>query len=352
MLLSTLKTYLKPYWGSVGLIVLFQLISTGASLYLPSLNARIIDEGVAKGDTATIWSLGAIMLGVSAIQILCQITAIYFGARTAMGFGRDLRAAIFDRVLSFSAREVNQFGAPSLITRTTNDVQQVQQLVMMTAFLIVQAPIMMVGGLVMALREDLGLSWLIGAAVLVMGSIIGVILLQALPLFRSMQTRIDTLNRVLREQRGYTYGVQLANTPARHGGLLAMHASFRTDVAVPAIIEASHDENGIIWPDSVAPFNASVINMKAGDAACDAACETIYAALTKAGIDTLYDDTDDRAGTKFATADLIGVPVQVIAGPRSIAAGEGIQVENAEPLGSLLGWKPYRTVIQWAVEKA
>ena len=200
MLLSTLKTYLKPYWGSVGLIVLFQLISTGASLYLPSLNARIIDEGVAKGDTATIWSLGAIMLGVSAIQILCQITAIYFGARTAMGFGRDLRAAIFDRVLSFSAREVNQFGAPSLITRTTNDVQQVQQLVMMTAFLIVQAPIMMVGGLVMALREDLGLSWLIGAAVLVMGSIIGVILLQALPLFRSMQTRIDTLNRVLREQ--------------------------------------------------------------------------------------------------------------------------------------------------------
>ena len=200
MLLSTLKTYLKPYWGSVGLIVLFQLISTDASLYLPSLKARIIDEGVAKGDTATIWSLGAIMLGVSAIQILCQITAIYFGARTAMGFGRDLRAAIFDRVLSFSAREVNQFGAPSLITRTTNDVQQVQQLVMMTAFLIVQAPIMMVGGLVMALREDLGLSWLIGAAVLVMGSIIGVILLQALPLFRSMQTRIDTLNRVLREQ--------------------------------------------------------------------------------------------------------------------------------------------------------
>ena len=200
MLLSTLKTYLKPYWGSVGLIVLFQLISTGASLYLPSLNAQIIDDGVAKGDTATIWSLGAIMLGVSAVQILCQITAIYFGAKTAMGFGRDIRAAIFDRVLSFSSREVNQFGAPSLITRTTNDVQQVQQLVMMTAFMIVQAPIMMIGGLIMALREDIGLSWLIAVAVLVMGGIIGLILLQALPLFRSMQTRIDTLNRVLREQ--------------------------------------------------------------------------------------------------------------------------------------------------------
>ena len=195
-----INRYIRPYWGLLAIVVVLQTIATIMSLYLPTLNARIIDEGVAKGDTATIWSLGAIMLGVSAVQILCQITAIYFGAKTAMGFGRDLRAAVFDRVLSFSAREVNQFGAPSLITRTTNDVQQVQQLVMMTAFLIVQAPIMMVGGLVMALREDLGLSWLIGAAVLVMGSIIGVILLQALPLFRSMQTRIDTLNRVLREQ--------------------------------------------------------------------------------------------------------------------------------------------------------
>lgn len=200
MLLSTLKTYLRPYAGNAALIVLFQLISTAAALYLPTLNARIIDEGVAKGDTGTIWSLGAIMLGVSLVQILCQVTAIYFGAKTAMAFGRDLRAAVFDRVLSFSAREVNQFGAPSLITRTTNDVQQVQTLVMMTAFLIVQAPIMMIGGLFMALREDVGLSWLIGAAVLVMGSIIGVILMQAMPLFRQMQGRIDTLNRVLREQ--------------------------------------------------------------------------------------------------------------------------------------------------------
>ena len=200
MLLSTLKTYLRPYGGNVGLIVLFQLVSTAAALYLPTLNARIIDEGVAKGDTATIWTLGGIMLGVSLVQILCQVTAIYFGAKTAMGFGRDLRAAVFDRVLSFSAREVNQFGAPSLITRTTNDVQQVQTLVMMTAFMIVQAPIMMVGGLFMALRENVGLSWLIAVAVIVMGGIIGVILMQAMPLFRQMQGRIDTLNRVLREQ--------------------------------------------------------------------------------------------------------------------------------------------------------
>ena len=200
MLLRTLREYLKPYWGHITLVILLQLAATAASLHLPTLNARIIDEGVAKGDTATIWHLGAIMLGVSLVQISGQVSAIYFGARTAMGFGRDLRAAIFGRVLSFSTREVNNFGAPSLITRTTNDVQQVQTLVMMTAFMIVQAPIMMVGGIFMALREDVGLSWLIAVAVVVMGTIITAILLQALPLFRQMQSRIDTLNRVLREQ--------------------------------------------------------------------------------------------------------------------------------------------------------
>ncbi|HHU38967.1 MAG TPA: ABC transporter ATP-binding protein [Propionibacterium sp.] len=200
MLLSTLRTYLKPYVRNIVLIVLFQLLATAASLYLPTLNARIIDDGVAQGDTATIWSLGLLMLGVTLVQIVGQASAIYFGARTAMGFGRDLRAAVFHKALSFSTREVNHFGAPSLITRTTNDVQQVQTLVMMTAFMIVQAPIMMVGGVFMALREDVGLSWLIAVAVVVMGTIITVILLQALPLFRQMQGRIDTLNRVLREQ--------------------------------------------------------------------------------------------------------------------------------------------------------
>ena len=200
MLLATLRTYLKPYARNIALVILFQLLATAAALYLPTLNARIIDEGVAQGDTAKIWNLGLIMLGVTAVQIVGQMSAIYFGARTAMGFGRDLRAAIFHKALSFSTREVNHFGAPSLITRTTNDVQQVQTLVMMTAFMIVQAPIMMVGGIFMALREDIGLSWLIAVAVIVMGTIIVAILLQALPLFRQMQVRIDTLNRVLREQ--------------------------------------------------------------------------------------------------------------------------------------------------------
>ncbi len=199
-LTRTLRTYLKPYVGWLVAIVALQLVASAASLFLPTLNARIIDEGVAVGDIGAIWRLGAVMLGVTVVQIAGQAGAIYFGARTAMAFGRDLRAAIFDNVLAFSTRELNQFGAPSLITRTTNDVQQVQQLVMMTAFMIVSAPIMMVGGLFMALREDIGLSWLVAVAVVGMGSIITVILLQALPLFRQMQVRIDTLNRVLREQ--------------------------------------------------------------------------------------------------------------------------------------------------------
>lgn len=200
MLLSLLRTYLKPYAGAIALVVLFQLVATAAALFLPTLNARIIDEGVAVGDIGAIWNFGALMLVVTLGQIVGQGAAVYFGARTAMGVGRDLRADIFARVLSFSGREVNTFGAPSLITRTTNDVQQIQQLVMMTAFMIVQAPIMMVGGLFMALREDLGLSWLIAVAVGALGIVIVVILMQALPLFRMMQTRIDTLNRVLREQ--------------------------------------------------------------------------------------------------------------------------------------------------------
>lgn len=200
MLLTLLATHLKRYRTGIAAIVLLQFGATVAALYLPTLNARIIDDGVARGDIPAIWSLGALMLVVTVSQIACQAGAIYFGARTAMGFGRDVRAAVFARVLSFSTREVNTFGAPSLITRTTNDVQQVQQLVMMTAFMIVQAPIMMIGGLIMALREDIGLSWLIAVAVAVLGFIIGVILVQALPLFRAMQTRIDALNRVLREQ--------------------------------------------------------------------------------------------------------------------------------------------------------
>ena len=195
-----LVTYLRPYtWLLVGVIVL-QLTQSIASLFLPTLNARIIDEGVATGNTAVIWQLGAVMLAVSLAQVCAQIGATWFGARTSMSFGRDLRNAIFSRALTFSAREVNKFGAPSLITRNTNDVQQVQQLVLMTAVMLVSAPLTAVGGVFMALREDVGLSWIILVAVILLGILIGYLVVHMTPLFRVMQQRVDALNRVLREQ--------------------------------------------------------------------------------------------------------------------------------------------------------
>ena len=200
MLLRLLRRFLAPYKTAIGIVIALQLVGTIASLFLPSLNADIIDQGVVTGDTDFIIRVGVVMLGVSLLQVACSVVAIYFGARTAMAFGRDLRSAIFRRVASFSGREVASFGAPSLITRNTNDVQQVQMLVLMTFTMMVSAPIMMVGGIVMALREDVGLSWLVVVAVPVLGASIGFIVSRMIPGFRLMQTRIDTVNRVLREQ--------------------------------------------------------------------------------------------------------------------------------------------------------
>ncbi|HEY9291683.1 MAG TPA: ABC transporter permease, partial [Microlunatus sp.] len=200
MLISLLRRYLAPYKVFLGLVVLFQLIGTLANLYLPSLNAKIIDDGVAKADIDYIWRTGGVMLVISLLQVLCTITAVYFGARTAMAYGRDVRSAIFDRVLTFSAREVNHFGAPSLITRNTNDVQQVQMLVLMSCTMLVAAPITMVGGVIMALRENAGLAWLIVVAVPVLAISVGAVVIRLGPLFRKMQERIDNVNRVLREQ--------------------------------------------------------------------------------------------------------------------------------------------------------
>ncbi len=200
MLIRLLARYLRPYRRVLAWVVALQLVGTMAALYLPSLNASIIDDGVTRGDTAVIWRTGGVMLAVSLLQIVCAIAATYLGARTAMGFGRDVRAALFDRVLDFSARELNGFGAPSLITRNTNDVQQVQMLVLLSTTMFVAAPITMVGGIVMALREDVGLSWLVVVAVPLLALSIWLVVRKMGPLFRVMQTRIDTLNRVLREQ--------------------------------------------------------------------------------------------------------------------------------------------------------
>ncbi|MDR1449348.1 MAG: ABC transporter ATP-binding protein/permease [Propionibacteriaceae bacterium] len=191
--------YLKPYWGRAVAVVLFQFAATIASLYLPRLNGDIIDNGVARGDARYIWVHGGLMLAVSAAQVVGQVCAVYFGAKMAMAVGRDIRQGIFDQVLSFSARELNRFGAPSLITRTTNDVQQVQMLVLMTCILILGAPITMVGGVIMAIRTDLWLSWLIAAAVGALAVVAAVVLVMMSPLFSSMQKRIDQVNRVLRE---------------------------------------------------------------------------------------------------------------------------------------------------------
>ncbi|OON80900.1 ABC transporter ATP-binding protein [Streptomyces tsukubensis] len=200
MLIRLLRSYLSPYKRPIALLVLLQLIQTSAALYLPTLNADIIDKGVVKGDTGYILALGAVMLGVTLVQMVGNIGAVYLGARTASALGRDVRAAVFDRVQSFSAREMGQFGAPTLITRTTNDVQQVQMLVVMTFTLMVSAPIMCVGGIVMALGQDIPLSGILLAVVPVLAVSVSLIVRRMRPLFRSMQKRLDTVNRVLREQ--------------------------------------------------------------------------------------------------------------------------------------------------------
>jgi ATP-binding cassette, subfamily B, multidrug efflux pump len=200
MLAKLLIRYLRPYgWLLVGVLV-FQFVSALASLYLPSLNADIIDDGVSKGDTAYIWSTGAFMLAISLGQITAAIIATYFAAKAAMKLGRDIRNDVFDKVSAFSEREVSQFGPGSLITRNTNDVQQVQMLAMTGATMLVSAPLLAIGGIVMALRQDVGLSWLIWASVLTILVMAGLVILRMVPLFRSYQKRLDAVNRILREQ--------------------------------------------------------------------------------------------------------------------------------------------------------
>jgi ATP-binding cassette, subfamily B, multidrug efflux pump len=200
VLVRLLRERLRVYRPQLALVVLLQFIGTMAALYLPSLNADIIDNGVATGNTGYITRTGVVMLVVSFVQILCSSGAVYVGARTAMGFGRDVRAGIFHRVGAFSSREVSQLGASSLITRNTNDVQQVQMLVLMSCTMMVSAPIMMVGGVLMAMREDLGLSWLLVVCVPLLFCSVGFIISRMVPGFRLMQTRIDGVNRILREQ--------------------------------------------------------------------------------------------------------------------------------------------------------
>jgi ATP-binding cassette subfamily B multidrug efflux pump len=232
MLWKLLVEYLRPHRQLLIAVVVFQLAQSIASLYLPTLNADIIDEGVAKGDTGVILSLGGLMLAITLLQIACAVIAVYFGAKAAMGVGRDLRGAIFSRVGEFSEQEVTRFGAPSLITRSTNDVQQVQQLVLMAATMMVAAPMLAIGGVIMAVRQDVQLSWLIAVAVPVLLIGVGLIIVRMVPLFRKMQKRIDTVNRVLREQ---LTGIRVVRAFVRQDIETARFAQANEDVTDTAL---------------------------------------------------------------------------------------------------------------------
>ncbi|MGM9471317.1 ABC transporter ATP-binding protein [Pseudarthrobacter sp. YS3] len=232
MLWKLLVEYLRPHRQLLIAVVVFQLAQSIASLYLPTLNADIIDEGVAKGDTGVILNLGGLMLAITLLQIICAVIAVYFAAKAAMGTGRDLRGAIFSRVGGFSEQEVTRFGAPSLITRSTNDVQQVQQLVLMGATMMVSAPMLAIGGVIMAVRQDVQLSWLIAVAVPVLLIAVGLIIVRMVPLFRKMQKRIDTVNRVLREQ---LTGIRVVRAFVREDIETARFAQANDDVTDTAL---------------------------------------------------------------------------------------------------------------------
>ncbi|XBH20925.1 ABC transporter ATP-binding protein [Jonesiaceae bacterium BS-20] len=200
MLLKLVAKHSKPYKAWIAAVLILQLATTIATLYLPSLNAKIIDVGVRNGDVDYIWRTGGIMLAVAFVQVITAVAAVKFGAQTAMAIGRDMRRDVFKKVTSFSAQDVNQFGAATLITRATNDVQQIQMLVLMALNFMISAPIMSIGGIIMAQREDPGLSWLVWVSVPFLLIVVGILVIFLMPLFRQMQERIDGINGVLREQ--------------------------------------------------------------------------------------------------------------------------------------------------------
>jgi ATP-binding cassette subfamily B multidrug efflux pump len=254
MLVRLLFQFLRPYARHLAAVVVLQLAGTTASLYLPNLYARIVDRGIAAGDTGYILKIGGIMLAFSAVQVACAITAVYFGALAAMAYGRDLRGAIFHRVGKFSAHEVGTFGAPSLITRTTNDVQQVQLLVLMGCTMLVAAPIMCIGGVVMALREDLTLSRLLLVAVPVLAGSIGVIVWRMVPQFRMMQPRIDTVNRVLREQ---ITGVRVVRAFVREPAEAARFDGANAELTATALRVGRLQ--AVMFPTVMLVFNTSLV---------------------------------------------------------------------------------------------
>lgn len=254
MLYRLVRTYLTPYAAMLWVLLVLQVVATLASLYLPSLFGRIIDEGVAVGDTSFIIRTGGVMLVISFVQIIATIGATRIGAQTSASLGRDVRSSVFHRVGQFSAQELSKFGAPTLISRSTNDVTQVQTVTYMFLAIMVSAPIMMVGGIFMALREDLGLAWLVAVAVPALGVAVGLITSRMVPHFRSMQVAVDSVNRILREQIT---------------GLRVVRAFVREDVERERFAEANRTYTGtalavgklmaMAFPVVMIIFNASTI---------------------------------------------------------------------------------------------
>jgi ATP-binding cassette subfamily B protein len=200
MLKRLLTTVLAKYKGLLWVVVIFQAVQAVAGLYLPTLNSDIINNGIVEKDLGYIWRIGGLMLVVTILQVGFSVTAVYFGSKVAMGFGRDVRRSLFHQVNDFSAREVAQFGAPSLITRITNDVQQVQMLVLMTCTLLLSAPFTSIGGVILAMQQDLGLSRILMFSIPILAVLLGLIIGSMVPSFRKMQERIDRINEILREQ--------------------------------------------------------------------------------------------------------------------------------------------------------
>ena len=198
-MIALLRTYLRPYRAALALVVALLPVQALATLYLPALNGDIINNGVAKGDTTYILTTGALMLGISAVVVVASIIAVYWGSKTGMAFGRDVRGAIFRKVESFSQAELNHFGTPSLITRNTNDVQQVQMTVLIGLNMMIIAPILAVGGIILALRQDVPLAGILVVILPVMAVIVGSLMYRALPMFQAVQVKVDRINQVTRE---------------------------------------------------------------------------------------------------------------------------------------------------------
>jgi ATP-binding cassette, subfamily B, multidrug efflux pump len=251
MLLALLRRFVRPYRRPAAAVVLLQLIGTLASLYLPTINAAIIDDGVAAGDTATIVRLGGVMLAVTALQVACAVGTVYFGSRTGLSFGRDLRSAIFEHVTTFSEHETSRFGAATLLTRTTNDVNQIQTLLQMTFTVLVSAPIMCVGGVIMALHQDAGLSWLLLVSVPALAVANGWIIAHMLPIFRSVQRLIDGINRVISEQlSGIRVIRAFAREPVERNRFLAANSAL-----AQATLEAGR------WQALMVPVSTLTMNL-------------------------------------------------------------------------------------------